>query len=254
LQYRNRRSNRRSAAPVEVRPRQGRRFSVAPIATTAAAVVALALVITVGAGFFRSTSADAAPQPATGSGRVVVALGAKAPKGSVSLAAVADRTADGLDDAISIRPPGRKLRGGLTTLQPLSLPATPTAKPAAQAAKPVQVAAASAPAPVRRAVRATTVASGAWLTSRVSWYGPGFYGHRLPGGGTLTPSSMVCAHKTLPFGTKVQFAFRGKTAIGEVRDRGPFVKGREFDLGPGVAVALGFDHVGVGNVQYRIIK
>ena len=91
-----------------------------------------------------------------------------------------------------------------------------------------------------------------WRTARVSWYGPGFYGHGMAGGGKLRRNSMVVAHKTLPFGTKVQFVYRGRTVTAVVRDRGPFVAGRAFDLGPGIAKGLHFG--GVGTVHYRILK
>lgn len=90
-----------------------------------------------------------------------------------------------------------------------------------------------------------------WHTAEVSWYGPGFYGHGMAGGGVLTKTSMIVAHKTLPFGTKVEFSYKGKTVIATVRDRGPFVSGREFDFGPGIARSL---HMySVANVQYRIV-
>jgi len=90
-----------------------------------------------------------------------------------------------------------------------------------------------------------------WKSARVSWYGPGFYGNTMAGGGKLTPTSMVVAHRTLSFGTKIQFQYNGKTCTATVQDRGPHIAGREFDLGPGTASALGFS--GVGTVKYRIL-
>jgi rare lipoprotein A (peptidoglycan hydrolase) len=98
----------------------------------------------------------------------------------------------------------------------------------------------------------TTGAKGGWKRARVSWYGPGFYGHGMAGGGKLTKTSMVCAHRSLPFGTKVKFSYKGRTVIAVVKDRGPFIAGRTFDLGPGPAKALKFS--GVGTVKYRIVK
>jgi len=91
-----------------------------------------------------------------------------------------------------------------------------------------------------------------WQSARVSWYGPGFYGHTMAGGGQLTPTSMVVAHRSLPFGTRIQFSYKGRKVTAVVRDRGPFVGGRVFDLGPGTAKALHFS--GVGTVNYRIIS
>ena len=90
-----------------------------------------------------------------------------------------------------------------------------------------------------------------WQTARVSWYGPGFYGNTMAGGGTLTPDSMVVAHRSLAFGTRIQFEYNGRTCTAVVQDRGPYVGGRTFDLGPGTARALGFG--GVGTVRYRIL-
>jgi rare lipoprotein A (peptidoglycan hydrolase) len=103
----------------------------------------------------------------------------------------------------------------------------------------------------RTAMRGAVV--GGWYKCTVSWYGPGFYGHGMAGGGVLKSNSVVVAHRTLRFGTRVQFAYGGKTVIAVVRDRGPFIAGRYFDLGPGTAAAIGFQSVGVGVVQYRIL-
>jgi rare lipoprotein A (peptidoglycan hydrolase) len=90
-----------------------------------------------------------------------------------------------------------------------------------------------------------------WHSARVSWYGPGFYGNTMAGGGKLRRDSMVVAHRSLPFGTRIEFSYKGRTAIAVVRDRGPFIHGRVFDLGPGVAKTLGFG--GVGVVKYRFL-
>lgn len=93
--------------------------------------------------------------------------------------------------------------------------------------------------------------TGGFRTARVSWYGPGFYGHTMAGGGRLTPSSMVVASRSLPFGTRILFSYHGRSVVAVVRDRGPYVSGRMFDLGPGTAKALGFS--GVAMVNYRIL-
>jgi rare lipoprotein A (peptidoglycan hydrolase) len=63
---------------------------------------------------------------------------------------------------------------------------------------------------------------------------------------------MVVAHRTMRFGTKIEFSYKGRTCIAVVQDRGPYVSGRTFDLGPGTAKALGFS--GVGTVKWRIVK
>lgn len=111
------------------------------------------------------------------------------------------------------------------------------------------------PAPVVRtsssSARSAGSSSSGWQSASVSWYGPGFYGNTMAGGGTLTPDSMVVAHRSLPFGTRIQFEYNGRSTTAVVMDRGPYVGGRTFDLGPGTARALGFG--GVGTVRYRIL-
>jgi rare lipoprotein A (peptidoglycan hydrolase) len=63
-----------------------------------------------------------------------------------------------------------------------------------------------------------------------SWYGPGLYGNEMACGGKLTKNTFGVAHKTLPCGKKVTIAHGGRIVIARVVDRGPFVKGVEYDL------------------------
>ena len=59
------------------------------------------------------------------------------------------------------------------------------------------------------------------------------------------------ANRTLRFGTRVLFAYRGRTVTATVDDRGPFVYSRLFDLNQNTAGALGFS--GVDTVAYRVL-
>jgi rare lipoprotein A (peptidoglycan hydrolase) len=108
-------------------------------------------------------------------------------------------------------------------------------------------AASSAPAPDSNQQR---TGSGAWKTAVASHYGRNFTG-KGASGKSIGPYSMMVAHKTLPFGTLIEFSYGGKRAVASVEDRGPHVAGREFDLGPGVVRALNFS--GVDEVKYRLI-
>ncbi len=74
-----------------------------------------------------------------------------------------------------------------------------------------------------------------------SWYGPGFYGNRTADGTVLKRNSLWVAHKTLPLGTKVEFTNpnNGKKIVLEVKDRGPYITGREYDLTESAAEYLG---------------
>jgi rare lipoprotein A (peptidoglycan hydrolase) len=93
--------------------------------------------------------------------------------------------------------------------------------------------------------------SGAWKTAVASHYGRNFHG-RGASGEEIGPYSMMVAHKTLPFGTLIEFEYDGKRAVARVADRGPRSAERDFDLGPGVVRVLDFS--GVHEVRYRIIK
>lgn len=122
------------------------------------------------------------------------------------------------------------------------------ARTAASAAK--QVAQAPAPSPAPDPTPQIS-GSGAWQTAVASHYGRNFSG-RGASGEAIGPYSMIVAHKTLPFGTLVEFQYNGQRAVARVTDRGPHVAGREFDLGPGVVRVLDFS--GVHEVQYRIVS
>jgi rare lipoprotein A len=92
--------------------------------------------------------------------------------------------------------------------------------------------------------------TGSWLSGVASHYSRNFTG-RGASGARIGPYSMMVAHKTLPFHTLIEFEYGGRRAVASVEDRGPYTKGRMFDLGPGVVRALNFS--GVHPVSYRII-
>jgi rare lipoprotein A len=91
-----------------------------------------------------------------------------------------------------------------------------------------------------------------WQKAVASWYGTGFIGRRTASGAVLTPDMLNVAHRTLPFGTRILFRYKGRECIAVVNDRGPFVRGRTFDLGPGTAKRLAFS--GVDVVYWRIVR
>ncbi len=93
--------------------------------------------------------------------------------------------------------------------------------------------------------------SGAWKTAVASHYGRSFTG-RGASGERIGPYSMIVAHKSLPFGTLIEFEYKGRRAVARVADRGPNSPGRTFDLGPGVVRVL--DFAGVDAVRYRLIR
>lgn len=80
----------------------------------------------------------------------------------------------------------------------------------------------------------------------VSWYGPGFYGHRTACGEVLTAGLIGVAHRTLPCGAKVIFRnpANGRSVTAVVVDRGPYTTGRQWDMTPGLCAALGHCYTG----------
>jgi len=83
-----------------------------------------------------------------------------------------------------------------------------------------------------------------------SWYGPGFYGNKTACGQTLRATTIGVAHRNLPCGTMVKFVHQGHAVVAPVIDRGPYVKGRAWDLTAAASEALEFE--GVGMVRYAV--
>lgn len=74
-----------------------------------------------------------------------------------------------------------------------------------------------------------------------SWYGPTSADATTACGLPLTPWTLGVAHRTLPCGTPVALYYKGRTIVVPVIDRGPFVKGRTWDLTEAAHTALGGD-------------
>ena len=69
-----------------------------------------------------------------------------------------------------------------------------------------------------------------WSARRPPTTGPGFYGNTTACGQTLTKKMVGVAHKKLPCGSRVVFAYKGRWARAKVIDRGPYIGGRTWDL------------------------
>lgn len=92
-------------------------------------------------------------------------------------------------------------------------------------------------------------------TGVASWYGPGLYGSALAFGGRLGRGDVHFAHKTWPAGYRVYFHLNGRTVRAPVRDRGPYVAGREFDFTEALKNKLGgFANGGYGAVEYSRVR
>jgi len=84
-----------------------------------------------------------------------------------------------------------------------------------------------------------------------SWYGgTTMWGRSTACGQVLRPSTIGVANKTLPCGTPVKFVWHGHSIVAPVIDRGPYIRGRAWDLTAAAAEALEFE--GVGRIQYAV--
>ena len=89
---------------------------------------------------------------------------------------------------------------------------------------------------------------------KASYYSRRIDGHRTSSGERLNNDSLVCAHRTHPFGTKllVKNPANGKEVIVRVIDRGPFTRGRVVDLSYEAARRLGMLSAGVAMVEVSV--
>ncbi|MBR6494835.1 MAG: septal ring lytic transglycosylase RlpA family protein, partial [Prevotella sp.] len=87
----------------------------------------------------------------------------------------------------------------------------------------------------------STVSAQSVQKGKASFYAHKFGGRKTASGERLHHDSLTCAHRTLPFGTKlrVKNPANGREVIVRVNDRGPFVRGRIVDLSRAAAQKLG---------------
>lgn len=88
-----------------------------------------------------------------------------------------------------------------------------------------------------------------------SWYGPGFYGRKTASGERFTKTKLTAAHKTLPFGTRIQVTNlqNGKEVEVVINDRGPYIRGRVIDLSYAAAEKIGLLKSGAAPVVLKKI-
>jgi rare lipoprotein A len=85
-----------------------------------------------------------------------------------------------------------------------------------------------------------------------------FYGNesgsKTASGQRFNQNAMTCAHRSLPFGTRLRVTHGGRSVVVTVNDRGPFVHGRVLDLSTGAARAIGLTSAGVGRVTAEVVS
>lgn len=93
-------------------------------------------------------------------------------------------------------------------------------------------------------------------TGTASYYGPGFHGRTTASGERFDENAATCAHRTLPFDSRVKVLnlSNGKWATCRISDRGPYAGGRIIDVSKGMAAKLGMLRSGTAPVRITVIK
>jgi rare lipoprotein A len=93
------------------------------------------------------------------------------------------------------------------------------------------------------------------LRGRASWYGRRFQGLRTSSGERFNRHEYTCAHKTLPFGTRLRVTNvnNGVSVVVRVSDRGPFRHERIIDLAEVAARPLGLVEAGAASVVAEVV-
>jgi rare lipoprotein A len=75
---------------------------------------------------------------------------------------------------------------------------------------------------------------------------------RTATGARYNPNGLTAAHRRLPFGTVVRVTniANGRSVTVRINDRGPFIRGREFDLSLGACRAIGLS---LGHIKAEIL-
>ena len=90
-------------------------------------------------------------------------------------------------------------------------------------------------------------------TMLASYYGREFEGQPMASGQPYDADAYTAAHKSLPFGTKLEVSYGGQSVRVTVMDRGPYVAGRDLDLSLAAAQELGLTVAGEAPVRVRVL-
>ncbi|UKK82897.1 septal ring lytic transglycosylase RlpA family protein [Sphingopyxis sp. BSN-002] len=88
-----------------------------------------------------------------------------------------------------------------------------------------------------------------------SYYGRELAGNRTASGEAFDPDDFTCAHRSLPFGSKVRVTnlANGQSVIVRVNDRGPWGRGRVIDISQAAAKEIGMHRSGTARVRMTLL-
>ena len=107
--------------------------------------------------------------------------------------------------------------------------------------------------PLAAATTSQKAGAGSGKCGRASWYA---LTSKTASGERMNASLMTAAHRSLPFGTKVQVTNKtnGKTVVVRINDRGPFIRGRVLDVSRAAAKNIDMINAGHASICYRIVS
>jgi rare lipoprotein A len=85
-----------------------------------------------------------------------------------------------------------------------------------------------------------------------SYYGRTLEGRPMANGHLFDADDYTAAHRSLPFGTKLEVSYGGESVRVIITDRGPYVAGRDLDLSLAAAQQIGLTGPGEAPVRVRI--
>jgi len=93
-------------------------------------------------------------------------------------------------------------------------------------------------------------------TGTASFYGSRHHGKRTASGEPFDQHGLTAAHRTLPFGTRVQVTNlkNDRTVVVRINDRGPHTRGRLIDLSKAAAQQLDMIRSGTARVRVQSLS
>lgn len=93
-------------------------------------------------------------------------------------------------------------------------------------------------------------------TGTASYYGSRHHGKRTASGEPFDQHGLTAAHRSLPFGTRVQVTnlANDRRVVVRINDRGPHTRGRLIDLSRAAAEQLGMIRSGTARVRVQSLS
>ena len=93
------------------------------------------------------------------------------------------------------------------------------------------------------------------MSGVASYYADKFHGRRTSSGEVYDKNGYTCAHRKLPFGTRIRVTNKrnDKSVIVKVTDRGPFSSRLSIDLSRAAATDIGLIDTGIAKVDMEVL-